>query len=133
MTSVLVPVELRGLVVLARPALDLLFLGEETLELGVGFLHERRGLFGHLAARALHGPRRGLVGTAATTTRAHHAPLRRTRRLADGHRGLARDLVLGGRLVGEDLTLVDPLLHADACERGAGLGLAVVDIGPQRV
>ncbi|MBE0528843.1 MAG: hypothetical protein IH629_06550, partial [Thermoleophilia bacterium] len=38
-TSVLfAAVELRRFVVLAGPALDLFFLGEEALELGIGFL-----------------------------------------------------------------------------------------------
>src|SRR4029079_10772608 len=106
---------------------------EESLELGVGFLHQRCRLFVHLVGRALDGHRSGLVGTAATATRTNHAPLAGTRRLADRHRGLARDLVLGRGLVGEDLTLVDPHLHADAAERRARLGLAVVDVGPQRV
>ena len=38
-----------------------------------------------------------------------------------------------GRLVGEDVALVDPDLHADAAEGGAGLAEAVVDVGPQGV
>src|SRR5262249_19384922 len=43
------------------------------------------------------------------------------------------DLVVGARLVGEDLPLVDPPLHADTPERGARLGLAVIDVGAERV
>src|SRR5690606_19470102 len=43
----------------------------------------------------------------------------------------------GGRLTlgagGRRLTLVDPHLHADAAEGGAGLVEAVVDVGAQRV
>src|SRR3954471_4890072 len=133
MVSVLVPVELRRLVVLTRAALDLLFLGEETLELGVGLLHEGRR-FAELPVPArglVHGSR--LVGrTAATAAGTDHATPG-ARGFADGHRGLLGDLVLGRGLVGEDLALVDPDLHADAPERGARLGLAVVDVGPQRV
>src|SRR5262249_5523741 len=55
------------------------------------------------------------------------------RGLAYRHGGLLGDLVLGGGLVGQDVALVDPDLHADASERGTGLGLAVVDVGPQGV
>src|SRR3954453_16899125 len=45
--SLLVPrPEVRGLVVLASAALDLFFLGEETLELRIGFLDERGRLLG---------------------------------------------------------------------------------------
>ena len=54
-------------------------------------------------------------------------------RLADGHGRLAGDLVLGWRLVREDVALVDPDLHADAAGGGLGLAEAVVDVGAQRV
>src|SRR4051812_28133775 len=134
MVSVLVPVELRRLVVLTRATLDLLLLGEETLELGVGLLHEGRSLAELLVADRGLVDRGRLVGrTAAATTGADHAATGRPRGLADGHRGLLGDLVLGRGLVGQDLALVDPDLHADAPERGAGLGVAVVDVGAQRV
>src|SRR5436305_1331483 len=109
MSSVLVPVELRRFVVLTLPgaALDLLFLGEESLELGIGLLHQRGGLFAGVVGRALD--LRGLPGrTAATATRRHDATLRAlARRLADGHGRFLLDLVLGRRLVGQDLALVD--------------------------
>src|SRR4051812_13020385 len=130
----LAAVELGRLVVLTGPALDLLFLGQETLELGVGLLDERRGLGEVLVAdRGLIDGGRLVGGTAAATTGADDASARGTRGVADGHRGLLGDLVLGRGLVGQDLALVDPDLHADAPERGAGLGVAVVDVGPQRV
>src|SRR4029077_6328890 len=41
--------------------------------------------------------------------------------------------VLDRALVRKDVALVDPDLHADATERGARLGQAVVDVGAQRV
>ena len=53
--------------------------------------------------------------------------------LADGHGRLAGDLVVVERLVGHDVALVDPHLHADAAAGGAGLADAVVDVGAQRV
>jgi len=48
-------VELGRFVVLALTGatLDLFFFGEEPLELGIGFLDERGGLFGRLVGRAL--------------------------------------------------------------------------------
>src|ERR1700683_3169740 len=55
------------------------------------------------------------------------------RRLSDGHGGFTCDLVLDGDLVGQNVALVDPHLHADAAGRGAGFAEAVVDVGPQRV
>src|SRR3954470_13688341 len=135
MASVLVPVELRSLVVLtlAGAALDLLLLREEPLELGVGLLHQRGGLLRHLLGGTLDLRRlRGGAGT--TATGADDAALRALARgLADGQGRFLPDLVLGRRLVGKDLALVDPLLHADATEGGARLRLAVVDVGAQRV
>src|SRR4051812_27005173 len=76
-TSIAVPVELGGLVVLARAALDGLFLVEQLLELGVGLVHERGGL-ALLALRALLGGRHDLAGLAGG--------------LAGGHRRLLGDL-----------------------------------------
>src|SRR5690349_17911245 len=64
--SVSVPVELGRLVVLARRALDGLFLGEQALELGIGFLHERHVLE---LARCLG---RGRLGAATSSRRRHH-------------------------------------------------------------
>src|SRR5262245_45373678 len=123
--SVLVAVELGGLVMLALAgtALDLLFLREESLELGVGLLDERR-LLGHLFGGGVDRHLDGLLVTAAAATGAHDAALRRAlaARLADGHRRLALDLVLRRTLVRQNLALVDPDLHADATERGASLG-----------
>ena len=52
--------------------------------------------------------------------------------LAHGHRRFLGDLVFDRALVGEDVALVDPDLHADAAER-LGFGEAVVDVGAQRV
>src|SRR3954466_3464068 len=92
MVSVLVPVELRRLVVLTRAALDLLFLGEETLELGVGLLHEGGRFAELLVAHPGLAHRSRLVGrTVAATTGADHAATG-ARGLADGHRGLLGDL-----------------------------------------
>src|SRR5207249_419808 len=76
-SSVLVPMELRCLVVLALAGatLDLFLFGEETLELGVGLLDQRGGLLRHLVGRTLD--RRGLTRRPATTaTRADHPALR---------------------------------------------------------
>src|SRR4029453_18219356 len=56
-----------------------------------------------------------------------------TRGLTHGHRGLASDLLLALRLVGQHVALVEPHLHADATGGGAGLAEPVVDVGPQRV
>src|SRR3954451_16630885 len=73
----LAAVELGRLVVLASPALDLLFLGEETLELGVGLLHQRRRLGEVLIADRGLVHRGRLVGrTAATATGADDAATR---------------------------------------------------------
>src|SRR5205807_3594927 len=171
--SLLVPAsEVGGLVVLAGAALDLLFLGQQALELGVGLLDERRGLLaldglgsldrlgsldchgslGGLGALDCHrslgglgalGGGRGLgtgfaglalVGLAAAATRGDDPPgPGLARRLADRHPRLLGDLVVAGDLVGEDVALVDPHLHADAPERRARLAEAVVDVGPERV
>ena len=114
-----------------RAALDLFFLGEEALELGVGFVHDRRH---DLVGLAAVGRDRLGRRTPATAAGAHDAPAGALARgLADRHGGFLRDLVGGGRLVGQDLALVDPDLHADAAERGARFGEAVVDVGAQRV
>ena len=118
--------ELRGLVVGDRATLDLLLLGEEALQLGIGFLHQRLGLDGRVLA----------LGAAASGRRAGHDPAGGTRAaggLADGHGGLTADLVLAAALVREDVALVEPHLHADAAGGGAGLAEAVVDVGAQRV
>src|SRR5690554_4556200 len=85
--SVTIPgTEVGGLVVLAHRTLDLLLLGEEALEVGVGFLDERgrlldlglvggRGLLDRLAAG---GGRRGHDAAGASLARG----------VADGHGGL---------------------------------------------
>ena len=70
-SSLVVPVELAGLVVLARAALDLFFLGEQSLELGIGFVHDRRR---DLVGVAAVGRDRIGGRTPTPTTRAHHAP-----------------------------------------------------------
>src|SRR5215212_6826463 len=92
--SVLVPMELGRLVVLTGPALDLLFLGEEPLELGVGLLDERRRLGEVLVAHRGFVDLRGLArGTATTATGADDTTARGPRGVTDGHRGLLGDLV----------------------------------------
>src|SRR3954468_23206311 len=102
----LAAVELGRLVVLAGPALDLLFLGEETLELGVGLLDQRRGLGEVLVSDRGLVARRGLAGgTAAASAGAHDPSTGCARGLPDRHRGLFGDLVLGRGLVGQDLAL----------------------------
>src|SRR4051794_1319349 len=140
--------EVRGLVVLAGAALDLLLLGEHALALGVGLGDERGGgdralfadrLFGHGFVRCGHNDsgatRLLLAREAAAATRGDDAagPSGATRGLTDGHGGLAGDLVLGGGLVGQDVALVDPRLHADAAEGRAGFPEAVVDVGAEGV
>src|SRR4051812_1434473 len=116
--------EFRRLVMLPRTALDVFLFGEETLELRICFLDERRGLDLCVTGR---------LGAAAGGGRRHDLARGLTRRLADGHRGLAADLVLERRLVREDVALVDPHLDADATGGGAGLAEAVVGVGPGRV
>jgi hypothetical protein len=78
-----------------------------------------RGLSGldHVVLARASGARAVGAGTAA-----------RTRRTAAGQLDLA--LGLGA---GHDVALVDPDLHADPAEGGAGLVEAVVDVGAQRV
>src|SRR6185312_15873193 len=71
------------------------------------------------------------LGLAPSTARADHAAAG-SGGLADGHRRFLGDLVLDDALVGEDVALVDPDLHADATER-LGFGQAVVDVGAQGV
>src|SRR4029079_4517517 len=98
--------------------LDLLFLREEALELGIGladdgrqllgprFVSRRRGARLGLGGTA-RGSRLGLIGTAATPTGGDDPPgPDLARRLADGHRGFAADLVLRRRPVGKDVALV---------------------------
>src|SRR5579859_3122736 len=134
-----------GSLVVLRPgaALDLLFLGEQALQLrvhrddgsflGRGLLDG--GLLGGGLGRRRWGSGLSQVGPpAAATGRDHTAgPGPLAGRLADGHGRLPADLVLAGDLVGKDVALVDPDLDADAAERGAGLAKAVVDVGPQGV
>src|SRR4051812_11374404 len=133
--SVLVPVELGCFVVLtlAGATLDLFLFGQEPLELRVRLLDKRGGLFGRLVGGTvdLGGLARR---TAAAATGTDDPALRAlARRLADGHRRFLLDLVLGRRLVGQDLALVDPHLHTDATEGRLRLGVAVVDVGAQCV
>src|SRR5262245_51548103 len=119
--------EVGRLVVVVHPALDLFLLGEEALQLGIGLLDE-----GLVLGLLLDG---GPVGRAAAPGGGRHDPLAAggglaagTRGLAHGHGGLAGDLLLGQRLVGQDVALVEPHLHADAAGGGAGLAEAVVDV-----
>src|SRR5262245_40250706 len=122
--------EVRRLVVVVHPALDLLLLGQPALELRIGLLDEGLVLRGLLDAS---------LGRAAAPGGGGHDPLAAgplaagTRGLAHGHGGLAGDLLLALGLVGQHVALVEPYLHADATGGGAGLAEAVVDVGPQRV
>src|SRR5947207_2573572 len=127
---------------LAGAALDLLLLGEETLELGVDLGDDRRSLAALVLGHRRRGHRRlrtGLAGLAllrpapAAAGRDDAARPSLARRLAYGHGGLARDLVLGGGAIREDVALVDPDLHADAAKGRLRLTEAVVDVGAQRV
>src|SRR4249919_901885 len=132
----LVAVELRRLVVLAASAaLDFLFFCEQRLERRVGFLDEGLGLVGRLLVGCALDRHRLLGGTASAAARADDAAASGglPGGLADGHGRFLGDLVLGRRLVREDVALVDPDLHTDAPERGARFGLAVVDVGPEGV
>src|SRR5262245_36180966 len=122
--------EVGGLVVLARGALDLLLLGEKAFELGIRLLDEGLVLLGHLGVGRRRG---GLLGLAPGRRRHHLAGPRFAGGVADGHGGLLADLVLELALVGEDVALVDPDLHADAAVGRARLTEAVVDVGSQRV
>src|SRR3954447_12590398 len=112
--------EVRRLVRVVGTTGDVFFFVEELLQLHVGFLDERGGLGLGLdpAGGARHDPAR-LAGLAG--------------RLADRHRRLADDLVVGHRLVGEDVALVEPHLHADTTRRRPRLAEPVVDVGAQRV
>src|SRR5664280_1472591 len=141
--------EVRGLMVLARLALDLLVLGEDALELvrdgrrggdvGRVVIGEIRGDLGlgGVGIDGDHTARFTLAGQAATAAGGDQSTGRGlatlTRGLTDGHGRLAGDLLLGGDLVGEDVALVDPDLHPDAPVGGLRLAEAVVDVGPQRV
>src|SRR5579859_1768633 len=134
-----------GSLVVLRPgaALDLLFLGEQALQLrvhrddgsflGRGLLDG--GLLGGGLSRRRWGSGLSQVGPAAAATGRDHTagPGPLAGRLADGHGRLPADFVLAGDLVGKDVALVDPHLDADAAERGAGLTKAVVDVGPEGV
>src|SRR6478609_3884093 len=109
--SVTVPgAEVRGLVVLADRGLDGLLLGEQALELRIGFLDQRRGLLDHGLHRldALTGR------LAAGGGRRGHdlAGLDLARGLTHGHGRFLGDLVLEDALVGQDVALVDPDLDA---------------------
>src|SRR5581483_678615 len=76
-----------------------------------------------------------LAGRTAASSRRRHdlLRLRSAGGLADGHGGLASDLVFRRRAVRKDLALVDPDLHTDPTGGGLGLAEAVVDVGPQGV
>src|SRR5215207_8816159 len=124
--------EVRRLVVVVHPALDLFLFGQQALELGIGLLDEGLVLGRLLGLGALGRP------APAGGRRRHDALLpggrrARTRGLTHGHGGLAGDLVRALTRVGQDVALVDPHLHADAAGGGAGLAEAVVDVGAQRV
>src|ERR1700678_420671 len=141
--------EVRGLVMLAGPALDLLVLGEDALELvgdrgggddvGGGQIHQSLGDLGVAIGVGIdghHAARGSLLGPAAPATGGDQAAgcvASLARGLPHGHGRLSGDLVLGGDLVGEDVALVDPHLHADAAEGGLGLPEPVVDVGPEGV
>src|SRR5205823_4008301 len=57
--------EVRGLVMLSGAALDLLFLGQQALELRIGLLDQRRSLFDGLGSLATFGAL-GTLGTLAS-------------------------------------------------------------------
>src|ERR1700722_8145827 len=133
-----------SLVVLAPgAALNVLFLGQEALQLGVdlddrSFLVDGRGRRSFRGGRGGRGGwrRAGLaeIGPAPSATgRDDPAGPVLAGRLADGHGRLAVDLVLGRNLVRQDVALVDPDLDPDAAVGGLGLTEAVVDVGAQGV
>src|SRR5690606_22942577 len=112
---------------------DLLLLGEQALELGIGLLDEGLVLGRRLLGRGL---RLGRRRAAAAGGRRHDPSTTRlggARGLAHGHGGLAGDLVLALGAVGQHVALVEPHLHADAARGRAGLAEAVVDVGPEGV
>src|SRR5262249_5858377 len=77
--SVVVAAEVRRLVLLTDTALDLFFLGEQALDLGIGLVHQfalRLGVFARRFGRRRCGRGRTFLGrgrTATTTAGAHHA------------------------------------------------------------
>src|SRR5207248_1167128 len=109
--------EVRGLVVLGRgAALDLFLFSQQALKLGID-LHDGPSFAGLVLGRRRRrrlgshagGTRVALIGAAASATRGDDpAGPALTAGLADRHGRLARDLVLGRDLVGEDVALVDP-------------------------
>src|SRR5437660_9820296 len=100
--------EVRGLVMLAGAPLDLLLLGEQALELGIGLTDHWRDVFG----RGLGGRCGFTLGLAPTSAGGDHAPgPGLARGLPDGHRRLTCDLVLRRGAVGEDVALVDSDLY----------------------
>src|SRR4029453_4725369 len=120
--------EVRRLVVVVHPGLDLFLLREQALELRIGLLDEGlvlRGLLGAALGRTAtpggggHHPRAAGLATG-------------TRGLAHGHGGFAGDLLLALGLVGQNVALVEPHLHADATGGRAGPTEAAGDVGPQR-
>src|SRR2546423_7029082 len=124
-----------GLVVLAGAPLDLLVLGQAALELGVGFLDHRlrRSLRGVVGRHLLDRNRLGLGPAPAAAGADDPAGPGLAGGLTHGHGRFLGDLVFAAGPVGQDVALVDPDLHADAPEGCAGLGQAVVDVGPERV
>src|SRR5437870_1701644 len=88
-TSLVPGPEVGGVVVLAGAALDLLFLGEEALQLGVGLLYHGTGVSRRLAVRRRRGAFLTLGPPAAATGGDDPPRLGRTQRLAHRHARLA--------------------------------------------
>src|SRR5579875_475729 len=115
----------RFVVVAAGPAFDVLLLGEEAFQLRVhdddrpvvvgGRLHGLRGGRGRTRFAQIRPP-----ATAAGGDDPTGAGL--AGRLPHRHRRLPADLVLRGGSVREDVTFVDPHLHADPTVCGAASG-----------
>src|ERR1700722_9730861 len=139
----------------AGAALDLLFLGQQALEVvargrGAGEGGGRRlgtavtetptvgGGHGAVPVGRVRGGEHAagltLFGAATSTTGGHETTgAGLARGLTGRHGRFARDLVLRGQLVGKDVALVDPHLDPDAAEGRLGLAEPVVDVGPQGV
>src|SRR5439155_14757916 len=124
--------------------LDLFFLGQQALELGVGLLDQGDLSPALVTLRPLGNGRHHAFGTRLTrlallglATAAAGGDDTPGPGLAGGlpdrHPRFLGDLVVARDLVGKDVALVDPHLHADPPEGGAGFAEAVVDVGPKGV
>ncbi len=121
---------------LPRAALDLFFLGEEPLELRVGFVDDLRGGCLRLLGFTGSSIRLDLLCRRPTTPASGtHDPSRAGGpcSLADRHRRFPDDLLLGCDLVGQHIALVDPHLDAYAPVGCASFRQTEVNLGAQRV